>query len=71
MPRMDKTTALRMMGLSLADAARELRITSSAISQWPDEGPLPASAENRVLAWLARKHLPITQMAEAASRNAA
>ncbi len=68
---MDKTTALRMMGCSLADAARELGITSSAISQWPDAGPLPASAENRVLAWLARKHLPITQMAQDAQRNAA
>jgi hypothetical protein len=68
---MDKRTALHMMGGTLADAARELGITSSAISQWPDEGPLPESAENRVLAWLARKHLPLTQMAEEATRKAA
>jgi hypothetical protein len=68
---MDKQTAMALMNCSPADAARELGVTSSAISQWPDEGPLPASAENRVLAWLAKKHLPLPQMLEQAAMQKA
>lgn len=48
------------MGGSVALAAEALGVTRSAISQWPDDeaGDLPESAENRVLAVQARRHLP-------------
>ena len=55
---MNKQTALQLCGGgSVSDAAKALGITSSAISQWPNDGDIPATAENRVLAFLARKHL--------------
>lgn len=60
---MNKQTAIRILGGTVSEAARVLGITSSAISQWPDEGDLPNSAENRVLAALARRHLPATLIA--------
>lgn len=54
---MDKKTAIRMLGGTVSAAARALDITPSAVSQWPEEGDVPKSAENRVLAALARKYL--------------
>lgn len=64
MAAMNKATALSMLGGSVADAARSLGITPSAVSQWPDDGDIPESAENRVLAWVARKHLPAELLGE-------
>jgi len=59
---MDKKSALRVCGPTQSEAARNLGITPSAVAQWPNEGPLPESAEKRVLAYLAEKHLPIEQI---------
>jgi hypothetical protein len=53
---MNKARALELLGGTVATAAEAIGCSSSAISQWPDE--LPARIEDRVLAALARKHLP-------------
>ena len=34
---MDKTEAIRLLGGSISSAARACGVTSSAVSQWPDE----------------------------------
>jgi hypothetical protein len=53
---MDKQHALKLLGGSVTSAAVACGVTTSAVSQWPDE--LPRNIEDRVLAALARKHLP-------------
>jgi hypothetical protein len=51
-----KTKALEMLGGTVTSVAKAVRLTASAVSQWPDE--LTPAIEDRVLAALARKHLP-------------
>ena len=51
-----KTEAIRLLGGTNASAAAAIGITASAVSQWPDV--LPATIEDRVVAAIARKHLP-------------
>ena len=51
-----KSKAIELLGGTPAAAAREVGVTTQAISQWPDE--LPDRIADRVLAALARKHLP-------------
>lgn len=53
---MIKTDAIRLLGGSPSSAAREIGISVSAVSQWPDV--LPASIADRVIAAIARKKLP-------------
>jgi len=54
---MKKSRALELLGGSVGAAAKSIgRISSAAISQWPEE--LPPRIEDRVLAALARKYLP-------------
>jgi len=53
---MNKARALELLGGTVATAAEAIGVSSAAISQWPDE--LPPRIEDRVLAALARKHLP-------------
>lgn len=53
---MNKSRAIELLGGTVAAAAEAVGISQSAISQWPDE--LPARIADRVLAALARKHLP-------------
>jgi DNA-binding transcriptional regulator YdaS (Cro superfamily) len=53
---MKKARALELLGGTVATAAEAIGISSAAISQWPEE--LPPRIEDRVLAALARKHLP-------------
>jgi hypothetical protein len=48
-------------GGSVAETARRLGISFQAVNKWPDE--LPSAIENRVLAYLARKHLPTELLA--------
>lgn len=57
---MKKSVAIRLLGGSVPEAARLVGISPSAIYQWPEdeEGDIPESAENRVLAAQARRHLP-------------
>lgn len=54
--RMFKATAIQLLGGSLTKAAEAVGVSVSAVGQWPDE--LPRRIEDRVLAALARKHLP-------------
>ena len=53
---MRKTDALRLIGGSVSEVAALVGVSASAVSQWPDE--LPRRLEDRVLAVLARRHLP-------------
>lgn len=53
---MKKARAIELLGGTVSAAAEACNVTTSAISQWPDD--LPPNIENRVLAALARKHLP-------------
>lgn len=53
---MDKTEALRILGGTPAAAAEAIGISYQAVRDWPD--PLPRRIADRVLAYLARKHLP-------------
>ena len=53
---MTKVRAIELLGGSPTTAAEKIGVTPSAISQWPDE--LPRRLEDRVLAALARDHLP-------------
>lgn len=51
-----KSKAIELLGGTPKDAAQAVGVSPSAISQWPDE--LPDRIADRVLAALARKHLP-------------
>lgn len=51
-----KSDALKLLGGTPTTAAAEIGVSPSAVSQWPDV--LPRRIEDRVLAALARKHLP-------------
>jgi hypothetical protein len=51
-----KKHALELLGGSVTSAANLIGVTPSAISQWPDE--LPKALEDRVIAALAREHMP-------------
>jgi len=53
---MNKAKAIELLGGTVTTAAAAVGVTPSAITQWPDE--LPGRLEDRVLAALARKHLP-------------
>lgn len=61
---MTKARAIELLGGTPTAAACEMRITASAVSQWPDV--LPARLEDRVLAALARRHLPRHLIGDAA-----
>lgn len=53
---MKKLKAIELLGGTVGAAAAAVGVTPSAIAQWPDE--LPSRLSDRVLAALARKHLP-------------
>lgn len=53
---MEKAHAIKVLGGTVAEAARAIGISSSAVTQWPDV--LPDRIADRVLAALARRHLP-------------
>lgn len=52
---MKKAEAMRLLGGTNAAVARALGISSSAVSQWPDDEDLPRVTEDRVLAALWRQ----------------
>lgn len=62
---MKKATAVQLLGGSVTSAARAMRISTSAVTQWPDE--LPARLIDRVHAAIARQHLPPELLGEEAS----
>lgn len=51
-----KSKAIELLGGTPKAAADAVGVSPSAVSQWPDE--LPIRIADRVLAALARKHLP-------------
>ena len=51
-----KSKAIELLGGTTAAAAAAIGVTYQAVDKWPDE--LPPRIEDRVLAALARKHLP-------------
>lgn len=51
-----KTKAIELLGGSISAAADAVGVSYQAVNKWPDE--LPARIEDRVLAVLARRHLP-------------
>ena len=51
-----KSTAIELLGGSVADAARAIGITYQAVHKWPSV--LPSAISDRVVAAVARKHLP-------------
>lgn len=53
---MDKQKALTLLGGTVATAAEAIGVSYQAIDKWPDV--LPPRIADRVLAALARKHLP-------------
>lgn len=53
---MEKAKAIELLGGTVAKAAEAIGINSQAISQWPEI--LPARLADRVVAAVARKHLP-------------
>jgi len=53
---MIKAKAIELLGGTTASAAEAIGVTYQAVDKWPD--PLPARIEDRVLAVLARRHLP-------------
>lgn len=56
MRAMLKSQAFKLLGGSVKSVADAVGVSPSAVSQWPDE--LPYRISDRVLAALARKHLP-------------
>jgi predicted transcriptional regulator len=61
---MKKSRAIELLGGTVTAAADAMGVTSSAVSQWPDE--LTHEMENRVLAALARQHLPAELLGDGA-----
>lgn len=53
---MKKTDAITLLGGTVRAAADAIGVTYQAVDKWPDE--LPQRIEDRVLAVLARRHLP-------------
>ncbi len=53
---MQKTKAIEMLGGTIAAAAEAIGVSYQAVDKWPDE--LPDRIADRVVAAVARKHLP-------------
>lgn len=51
-----KAKAIELLGGTTASAAAAIGVSYQAVVKWPEE--LPVRIEDRVLAALARKHLP-------------
>jgi hypothetical protein len=53
---MQKAKAIELLGGTVTAAAQAIGISYHAVDKWPD--PLPPRIEDRVIAAIARKHLP-------------
>ena len=51
-----KTKAIELLGGTVSAAAKELGVSYQAVDKWPEE--LPARIADRVVAAIARRHLP-------------
>lgn len=63
---MTKFEALKLLGGTVSQAAAAIGISPAAVSAWPDE--LPPRISDRVVAALARKHLPPALLGETDSK---
>jgi hypothetical protein len=59
---MKKAKAIELLGGTVGSAARAIGVTSSAVTQWPDE--LPDRLSDRVLAAIARRFLAPATLGE-------
>lgn len=57
---MRKDTAIAETGGSPTQTAKNLNISRQAVRKWPD--PLTDDIENRVLAYVARRELPLDRL---------
>ena len=57
-----KSKAIELLGGTTASAADAVGVTYQAVDKWPDD--LPPRISDRVLAVLARKHLPASLIGE-------
>lgn len=64
-----KTEAIRLLGGTIASAAEAVGVSYQAVDKWPDV--LPKRIEDRVIAAIARKHLPPELLGSAAVEKAA
>lgn len=62
-----KAKAIELLGGSTASAAKEIGISYQAVDKWPED--LPPRIADRVLAAVARKHMP-PSIAEALAEEA-
>lgn len=53
---MDKAKAIELLGGSIATAAERIGVSYQAVDKWPEV--LPDRIADRVVAAIARKHLP-------------
>lgn len=59
---MHKAKAIELLGGSTASAAKAIGVTYQAVDKWPEE--LPPRIADRVLAAVARQHLPAKLLGE-------
>ena len=65
--RMLKTTAIALLGGTVASAAREIGVSYAAVNKWPET--LPPRIADRVLAVQARKYLSADLLGDATAAN--
>ena len=59
---MNKAKAIELLGGNVSEAARRLGVSYQAVNKWPDE--LPPRIADRIVAALAREHLPAAMLKE-------
>jgi transposase len=62
---MHKAKAIELLGGTIAAAAKEVGVSYQAVDKWPEV--LPPRISDRVLAAVARKHLPAALIGEEAA----
>lgn len=65
---MDKSKAIELLGGTVAAAASKVGVSPQAVTAWPD--PLPPRIADRVIAAVAREHLPPELLAQIDAANA-
>lgn len=58
---MTKSEAIALFGRNQADLARGLSITRSAVSQWPDDKPIPELQQLRIERMIAERDPKLLQ----------
>lgn len=66
--RMLKTKAIELLGGTVSAAAEAIGISYQAVHKWPDD--LPDAIADRVVAAIAKKHLPPEMIGQEAAAGA-